>query len=80
MEKPAGRTVIQVSVSETAVAWHRTELVMDVEPVEYGGPNREMHPPQMASDGDERTEVISMQDLDHLRGLAWVGDSLRMAS
>jgi len=75
----AGRTVIQLSVSETAIAQHRTELVMDTEPVEYGGPNREMHLPQMAGKGDEKTEVISMQDSVVCK--AWHGweDSLRMA-
>ena len=52
---------------------------MDAELVKYGGPDGEMLPPQMASDGDERTEVISVQDL--VIREAWRGweDSLRTA-
>jgi len=66
-------------VSETAVAWHRTKLVVDVEPIEYGAPDKDMHLPQMEGEGDEKTEVISMQDSVICE--AWNGweDSLRMA-
>ena len=77
--EPAGRTVIQASVSETAIAQHRTELVMDAEPVEYGGPNGEMHPLQIESKGDEGTKVISMQDLVVREAWHRWEDSLRMA-
>jgi len=53
---------VQPSVSETAVARHQTKLVMDVEPIKYGVPNGDVHMPQMAGEGDEKTKVISMQD------------------
>ena len=77
--EPAGRTVIQPSVSETAMAWHRIELNMDIEPIKHGGPDGEMHLPQMAGEGNEGTEVISVQDSVICE--AWQGweDSLRMA-
>jgi len=52
---------IQSLVSETAVAWHRTELVMDAEPIECGVPDGDVHMPQMVGEGDEKTEVISVQ-------------------
>src|SRR5882724_3861574 len=60
--EPVAQMNIQPSVSETMVAWHRTKLVMDMEPIECGVPDRDVHMPQMAGKGDEKTEVISMQD------------------
>ena len=62
------------------MAQHFTELVMDPEPIEYGAPDKDMHLPQMAAEGDEKTKVISMQD--SVFHEAWRGweDSLRMAS
>jgi len=59
--EPVAQMNIQPSVSETMVAWHRTKLVMDMEPIECGVPDRDVHMPQMAGKGDEKTEVISMQ-------------------
>jgi len=54
-------------------------LIVDVELIEYGGPNGEMHLPQMAGKRNEGTEVISVQDL--VIHEAWRGweDSLRTA-
>ena len=49
---------VQLLVSETAVARHQTELVVDVEPIEYGVPNEDVHMPQVAGEGDEKTEVM----------------------
>src|SRR5882724_1251433 len=70
---------VQPSVSETTVAWHQIELVVDAELIEYGVPNRDVHMPQMAGEGNEETEVISMQD--SVIHEAWRGweDSLRTA-
>jgi len=61
------------------VAQHQTKLVVDVELIEYGVPDGDVHLPQMAGEGDEKIEVISMQD--SVVREAWHGweDSLRMA-
>jgi len=74
-----GQMGIQLSVSETAVAWHHTKLVVDTELIEYGAPKEEMHLPQMAGEGNEGTKVISQQE--SIVPEAWHGweDSLRMA-
>jgi len=52
---------------------------MDAEPIKYGVRDRDMHMPQMAGEGDGKTEVISMQD--SVVREAWCGweDSLRTA-
>src|SRR5882724_10983924 len=60
--EPVAQMNVQPLVSETAVAQHRTKLIVDVEPIEYGVPDRDVHMPQMAGKGDEKTEVISVQD------------------
>jgi len=52
---------------------------MDMELVEYGGPDGEMHLPQMAGEGDEGTEVISVQDSVIREASRGWEDSLRMA-
>ena len=61
--EPVAQVNVQPSVSETMVAWHQTELIVDVEPIECGVPDGDMHMPQMAGKGDEKTKVISVQDL-----------------
>ena len=70
---------VQPSVSEAVVARHRTALVVDAEPIKYGVADGDVHMPQMAGKGDEKTEIISVQD--SVVHEAWCGweDSLRMA-
>ena len=77
--EPVAQMGIQPSVSETTVARHCTELIMDMDPIEYGAPEEEMHLLQMAGKGNEETEVISRQD--SVIHEAWSGweDSLRMS-
>ena|SRR5882724_118620 len=77
--EPVAQMNVQPSVSETTVAQHWTELVMDVELIKYGVANGDVHMPKMAGEGNEKTEVISMQDL--VIREAWHGweDSLRTA-
>ena len=77
--EPVAQMNVQPSVSETTVAWHRTELVVDVESIECGVLDGDVHMPQMAGEGDEKTEVISVQD--SVIHEAWHGweDSLRTA-
>jgi len=50
-----------------------------MELIKYGSPDEDMHLPQMAGEGDEKIEVISMQD--SVVREAWHGweDSLRTA-
>jgi len=48
--------------SETAVLGIRPNLSWMWEPIKYGVPNGDVHMPQMAGEGDEKTKVISMQD------------------
>ena len=52
---------------------------MDAEPIEYGVANGDVHMPQMAGEGDEKTEIISVQD--SVVREAWRGweDNLRTA-
>ena len=52
---------------------------MDAEPIEYGVANGDMHMPQMVGEGNEKTKIISVQDL--VIHEAWRGweDSLRTA-
>ena len=77
--EPVAQMDVQPSVSETSVAWNWTELIMDVELIKYGVPDGNVQMPQMAGEGYEKTEVISMQD--SVIREAWRGweVSLRMA-
>src|SRR5882724_3211878 len=77
--EPVAQMNVQSSVSETMVAWHQTELIVDAEPTKCGVPDGDVHMPLMAGEGDEKTEVISVQD--SVIHEAWCGweDSLRMA-
>jgi len=52
---------------------------VDAEPIEYGVANGDVHMPQMAGEGDEKTEIISVQD--SVVREAWRGweDNLRTA-
>ena len=77
--EPVAQMNIQPSVSETAVAWHWTELIMDMEPIEYGVPDGDVQMPQMAGEGNEKTEVISMQDSVFREAWCEWEDSLRTA-
>ena len=74
-----GQLDVQPLVSETAMAQHCTEIIVDEELIEYGAPNEDMHLPHMAGEDNEETEVISMQDSVVYE--AWRGweDGLRMA-
>ena len=77
--EPVGQMDVQLSLTETAMAWNHTELNMDVELIKYGAAEEEMHLLQTAGEGNEKTEVISMQDSVICEAWHRWEDSLRMA-
>ena len=77
--EPVGQMDVQPLVIETTMARHCTELIMDMDPIEYGAPEEEMHLLQMAGKGNEETEVISRQDSVIHEALHRWEDGLRMA-
>jgi len=66
---------VQLLLTEIAVAWHHTKLIMDTELIDFGVVEEEMHLPQRVGKG----KVISTQE--SVIQEVWNGweDSVKMA-